>query len=251
MMHLISVVIIAKNEEGRLADCLQSARWADEIVVVDSGSTDKTAEIAARYGAKVLHRPFDDFASQKNFAVSQAGCPWVFSLDADERIPEALAQELRGIAQREDGKAGYYLHRDNWFFGRCLKHAGQEADHQMRFFRRDKARFRNSVHEVVDIDGPTGELAGRLTHHSCRDLNDYFRKFNHYTQLEAEQMKQRGVAFRASDMLLKPPLRFAYTYVLKGGFLDGYQGFLFHLFSAFYVLVKYAKLREITRGGCS
>jgi glycosyltransferase involved in cell wall biosynthesis len=246
-MNEISVAIIAKNEEKRLPAALESAKWADEIVVVDAQSNDRTAEIARSYGAKVFERPFDNFAEQKNYAVSCASKPWVFSLDADERISKTLAEELRRHAQDSQARAGYFVRRNNYFFGRCLKHGGQGEDKQMRLFRKDRARYHNVVHEEVSIDGSTGILNEKLAHYSCDDLEDYFRKFMHYTDLEARQAREQGVPFRWHNLLLKPWARFFYTYIWKGGFWDGYQGFLFHSFSAFYAFVKVAKLRENRR----
>ncbi len=246
-MTEISIAIITKNEEARIAACLESARWADEIVVVDSQSSDATVKIAQDHGAKVFVRPFNNFAEQKNFAVSRATKPWVFSLDADEQVGEELQAELRQTIQNSGSLNGYYVPRDNFIFGRRLRYGGQGQDKQMRLFRQGKARFKNVVHEEVEVEGPTGILEHHLAHTTYRNINDYFKKFTQYTDLEVRQMKEKGVRFRWHQLLVKPWLRFLYTYVWKGGFLDGYQGFLFHSLSAFYAFIKYAKLRESER----
>ena len=243
-MTQISVAIITKNEEAHIGACLQTARWADEIVVVDSQSSDTTVKIAQDHGAKVFVRPFENFADQKNFAVSKATKPWVFSLDADESIPEGLQKELRGKIQDSQALPGYYVPRDNYIFGRCLRFGGQGQDRQMRLFRRDKVKFKNVVHEEVEINGPTGTLESPLSHHTLDNLNDYFKKLAQYTDLEVHRMKEKGITYHWTQLAIKPWLRFFYTYIVQGGFLDGYQGFLFHSLSAFYAFVKYAKLRE-------
>ena len=247
-MSQISIAIITKNEEAGIGACLESARWADEILVVDSQSSDATVKIAQDHGARVFVRPFDNFADQKNFAVSKATMPWVFSLDADERIPEGLKVELRQRIEDPRALNGYYVPRDNYIFGRCLRFGGQGQDRQMRLFRPDKVRFKNVVHEEVQIDGSTGMLEHHLLHYTYDSLNDWFEKFIQYTDLEVRQMKERGVRYHWPQLFIKPWLRFLYTYVWKGGFLDGYQGLLFHSLSAFYAFVKYAKLRESQQG---
>lgn len=247
-MSRISIAVITKNEEKRLRACLDSARWADEIVVVDSQSSDATVTIAREYGAKVSLRPFDNFAEQKNAALDQTTQPWVFFLDADEIISDALRRELQERAQNPSSLDGYFVRRDNYFFGRCLRHGGVSEDKQMRLFRRGKARFRNPVHEEVDIEGPLGTLDNRLAHYSCANLNEYFDKFIQYTDLEVRRMREKGISFEWSRLLIRPWIRFAATYVGKGGFRDGYEGFLFHTLSAFYTFVKYAKLKENVNG---
>ena len=243
-MSQVSVVIITKDEQANIGPCLESARWADEIIVVDSHSADDTAKIAEKYGAKVLLRRFTNFADQKNFAIAQATKPWIFSLDADERISEDLKSEIRECIAKQDALDGYYVFRNNYVFGRCLRHGGQGRDKQMRLFRAGKARFRNVVHEEVDIEGSMEILKQRLDHYSYVTLNDYLDKFTQYTDLEVVRMREKGVRFSWMRLFLVPEVRFIHTYVLKGGFLDGYEGYLFHLLSAVYAFVKYAKLRE-------
>lgn len=242
----LTAVLIALNEEKRIAACLDSVQFCDEVVVVDSGSSDRTAEIARAARARVVPRRFDDFSSQKNFAVAQASNEWVFSIDADERATPELAEEIRKtIRHAPPAAGGYRVSRDNYIFGKKLRCA--EGDEPVRLFRKEGTRFQGVVHEVPAVKGEVGLLTNPLIHHSTETIADYMRKLNSYTTLEAKLLKERGAKFRTSQLFVKPALRFGQKYFLNGGILDGKEGLIFCLLSGYYEMVRYLKFWEILK----
>lgn len=245
----ISVVMIVLNEEKNIAPALDSVKWADERIVVDGGSTDKTIEIAKHKGASVFSNSFLDFATQKNCALKQASCEWVFFLDADERCDEALQHEIIELAKKGARHHGYFIKRRNFFLSKELRFGNHANDYQMRFFKREGARFQNRVHEIVKLEGPSNRLkSGAILHYTKSTLSDYFRRFEQYTDLEAQSLIQSGQRITRWDCIWKPPGRFLYFYLLKGGCLDGFHGFAYHLLSFFYYFVKLLKARERQNG---
>ena len=243
-MTRVSVVIITRNEASNLPRCLESVRWADEIIVVDAGSTDGTREIADRFGARVHVEPWRGFGHAKQTGVDLATGDWVFSIDADEVVPPALAEEIRRVVSENNGHpAGYTVPRRTRFLGRWIRHCGWYPDRVLRLFRRERGRFDGAVvHERVVVDGPVGELTHDLLHYSYPDLETYFEKFNRYTTLGAEKAYANGERAGWSHLLVKPAVSFVKHYVLKRGFLDGLEGFVLSVLSAGAVFVKYAKL---------
>lgn len=242
-----SVVLITQNEEKTLADTLHSVKEFAEIIVVDSQSKDRTREVARQMKAKVFVRPFDNFANQKNFAVGKAEHDWVLSLDADERPDPLLMDGIRKGMSRDSGPLdGYAIRRRNFHFGRELRWGGQGDDWPVRFFRKSKGKLVNSVHEKVVVQGRTGRLPGFLLHESTKSVGDYLKKFSLYTGLEAESLRQKGRRPSAWDWGIKPFLRFLYVYLFRLGFLDGFEGFLFHSLSSFYLVIKQARLAEFS-----
>lgn len=245
----LSAVVIARNEEANIGECLKSLSFCDEVVVVDSGSQDRTVSLANGLGARVTQRNFDNFASQKNFALSCASFPWVLSIDADERV----SGELRGEIQKAIGglfapPAAYRMPRHNLIFGRRFRFGGNGSDAPVRLFQKERARFSGLVHETLLVDGPVGRFKGALLHASTPSAGVYLRKLNGYTGLEAECLREKGRSPRKSDFFLKPLFRFWQRFFLQLGFLDGREGFFFHLLSAYYEFVRYAKLWEISEG---
>jgi glycosyltransferase involved in cell wall biosynthesis len=241
----VSVVVITWNEEERLRACLESAAWADELVVVDAESRDKTVQIAREFTDHVLVRPWPGFAEQKNFALDEARGDWVLSLDADEEVSGELREEIRSLLDADAPCVGYRIPRRNIFWGRWVRHGGLYPDWQLRLFRRGRGRFvGRAVHESVEVDGPVGRLRSPLVHRSYRDAADFLTRANRYSSLAAEDWLRRGGRARLGDLVLRPLGRFASMYVLRGGFLDGWRGFLLAGLYAYYVFVRSLKVWE-------
>lgn len=240
----ISVVIIVFNEQDRLGGCLDSVDWADEVIVVDSGSTDNTIEIAESKGAKVFYREFDDFSSQKNFAVNKASGEWILSLDADERISDGLSHEIKAAIERS-GHDGYLIPRKNIIFGREMRYGGHQRDQHLRLFRKDKGRFVSPIHEKVEIKGIVGVLKEPIFHYSTPNKKEYMEKLKLYTDLEAKFFVSSGKKVPWYYIFLKPAVTFIRRYFLMRGFLDGKEGFDFYVLSAYYDILKYRKYFEL------
>ncbi len=246
-MSKLSVITLALNEAHNIVDCLESVKWAEEIIVVDSGSTDNTVEIAKRYTTHVLTVEWKGYGATKNFALERASGEWILWLDADERVPEELAAEIQAVLRSDDGSVnGYSVPRRAFFLGRWIKHCGWYPGRVTRIFRRTKSRFTESnVHEQISVEGKVGELKNDLVHFTDPDLRHYFSKFNRYTSLAAKDVHAAGKRFSLYDILVRPPFMFFKMYILKRGFLDGVQGFILCIVSSAYVFTKYAKLWEI------
>lgn len=271
---LLSVVIITYNEEANLARTLESVQplLADgkgEIIVVDSGSSDRTVEIAKSFGAKVFVEEWKGFAAQKNSALDKATGEWILSLDADEEVDRDLAalipnaiserrphpkQELLtaiDVPQPRAQVVGYWIRRRNEFLRRWIEHGGYWPDPKLRLFRRDSGRFEaRAVHEDVQVRGDLGRfVSGALIHHSYPTLSDYIEHMNRYSSLGAEMVVAKGkVRFSFVNIVLRPVFTFIYNYFFRLGFLDGREGLLLHLYHAVYVSWKYAKAWELSRG---
>jgi glycosyltransferase involved in cell wall biosynthesis len=247
-MGTLSVIVITRNEENNLKDCLGSVRWADEIVVVDSGSEDRTVEIAHQYTQKVYMRPWEGYAAAKNFALQQCSCKWVLWLDADERLTENLAIEIQAVIANEDTlPVAFEFPRKAFFLGRWIKHCGWYPGYVVRLFQREVGAFSLSkVHERLDVKGPIGRLQHDLLHYTDPNLWHYFDKFNRYTTLAAEGLTEERARFRLSQLTVRPFWVFVRMYVIKRGFLDGLEGFILSVLSSCYVFTKYAKLWELT-----
>lgn len=242
-MPSISATIIALNEAGSIERAIRSLGGADEIVVVDSGSTDSTREIAARLGARVLVHAFQGFAAQKNFATLQARHDWVLSLDADEELnPEAQAA-LRRWKASEPAAAGYRFARRARYLGRWILHSGWYPDYKLRLFNRHKARWQGEyVHESVAAEGRVETLPGEILHYTCDSLEAHRRRIEFYTDLAAREMFDRHQGASPLRRWLGPPWVFLHSYLLRLGVLDGVPGFLIAWMAARYVRRKYVKL---------
>ena len=257
----LSVVIITFNEEANIARTLASvqplvADGKGEIIVVDSGSTDRTVAIAQSFGAKVFLEEWKGFAAQKNSAIDKATGDWILSLDADEEVSHGLTKEVGEICcgPAEDGfgsEDGYWLKRENHFLGRSLRHGGFWPDPKLRMFRRGMGRVENrSVHETFQVTGRVGTLYHPLLHHSYPTLSDYIEHMNRYSSLGAKMVVAKGngkVRFSVVNIVLRPLFTFLYNYFFRLGFLDGREGLLLHLYHAVYVSWKYAKAWELSR----
>lgn len=247
-MSSLSVIVITKNEERNIRECLESVGWANEIVVVDAGSSDKTVELAKALTPKVIVDPWKGYGAAKNEALTLCTSEWVLWLDADERVTPALAAEIKSVLDmdRKD-VAGYEVPRAAYFLGKWIKHCGWYPGYVPRLCRRGAGRFTEAkVHERLEIDGEIGRLRSDLLHFTDPNLFHYFEKFNRYTSLAAEDLRAQRKGFRLSQLLLRPPWVFVRMYFLRRGFLDGIQGFILSLLSSCYVFVKYAKLWELS-----
>lgn len=247
----LSACIIAFNEADRIDDCLASLAFCDEIVVVDSGSTDDTRERAAAHGARVIQRPFAGYRSQKAFAVAQARHDWVLCLDADERVSARLRTSIEAAqAAGFEGAAGYRCNRLSEYFGAYLRHGNAYPDRVLRLFDRRRGGWRGEreIHEAVSVDGPVRTLAGDLEHHPYRSLSEQIAKQERYAQMMAEHLHAQGECATLGRILLNPWWRFVRGYLLRGGFLDGWRGLVYALVRVEYVRRKFLKLWLLERG---
>lgn len=241
----LSVVTITLNEAHRLERCRASTSWADEWVVVDSGSSDGTSELARSLGARVLERPFDNFSSQWNYAAEQARGDWVLVLAADEQVSPDLRQEIEAVLRSADGPICYAMPRRNVLFGRWLRHGGQYPDWSFRLFRRGTARWVGDIHEQLSYDGAAGRLQGPLAHHSFATLTEWVQKMDRQTSQEAQFALQAGQAASILDITVRPLYWFVRMYAGRRAFLDGWPGLLHSICSAVCIFFRYAKLREL------
>jgi glycosyltransferase involved in cell wall biosynthesis len=239
----VAVIVITRDEAAHIEACLASVAWADDILVVDSGSTDGTPDLARAAGARVLVRDWPGYAAQKNFAATQTAHDWILSVDADERVTPALADEIRRTVAREPPEAGFRIPRITWHLGRWIRTTDWYPDHQLRLYDRRRAQWPpRAVHESVEAHGPVGQLTHHLQHFAYRDIGHHVDTMNRYTTLAADQMAASGGRATLADLLIHPPAAFLRNYVLRRGFADGSAGLIVSLMNAFYVFLKFAKL---------
>jgi glycosyltransferase involved in cell wall biosynthesis len=241
----LSVLVPTKNEAANLPACLGSVRWADEVVVVDSGSTDGTLELARATADRVLEHEYVNSAAQKNWALPQLTHRWVLIVDADERVTPELRTEIEGILANPERADGYWIYRDNHFFGEPIRGAGWQRDRVLRLFDRSKGAYEPlHVHAEVAIAGRVGVLRARLRHDTYRSLDQYFEKFLRYTRWSAADLKARGVRASGARLFFRPFARFLRQYLLEGGFRYGRRGLVLCMLAAFSVFTKYARRWE-------
>lgn len=243
-MKEISGIIIVKNEEKNIGRCLASIQGlVDEIVVVDTGSTDKTPEIAGRYTNKIFFQKWrDDFAEHKNYAISQSGGGWILSLDADEEISAELNTEIKNFfaSGKEKKYAGMWIPRKNIVFGKWLKHGESWPDYQLKFFRRG-SYFQRAVHEVVIVDGLCGFFTRPIVHHSHNDIKSFIQKSRNYADIEARVLGREQKKASLKKIFVYPVAKFLKVYIFKKGFLDGWQGLIYAGLLAYYSFLKRLK----------
>lgn len=244
-MAEVSVIIITKNEAAHIRDCIESVAWADEIIVVDSGSSDNTAEICRELGAKVFVHDWPGFGVQKNRALSYATHEWIFSLDADERVtPELQSQLIQAMA--DDRTDGFFVPRLSQFCGRFIRHCGWYPDYVLRLFKKSKGRFSDDmVHERVLLEGSAGKLTSPLLHYSYLTESDVRRKTEQYAAAGAMQMLKNGKAATLVDAPVRAGWAFFRTFFLRRGFLDGTAGFKIALMNGKTTYLKYQRLRAL------
>lgn len=251
MAPKVSAVVIAYNDEPNIRPCLESLRWADELIVVDSYSTDATEIISREYTDKVFQHEFSGFGKLRNEAVAHATHDWIFSLDTDERATEELQREIRSQLERGPDARAFFVPRWNYFLGRWIKRSGWYPDYrQPQFFHKGSMRYQEDfVHESFQLDGRLGYLHSHVEQYPFRDVDHYLMKMDRYSTLMAEEMARRGRRFRVHQLLSHPLFTFLKMYVLRRGVLDGKPGLILAGLYAYYTFVKYAKLWEIHRNG--
>jgi glycosyltransferase involved in cell wall biosynthesis len=241
----LSVIITTFNEEINVAECIESVLWADEILLVDSFSTDATVEIARGYPIQVLEREYFGSAAQKNWAIDRVLHDWVLIVDADERVPERLAREILTVLATRPTAHGFYIRRENVFIDEVIRHSGWSTDKVVRLFRKEKGRYPNRrVHADLEIEGPVPVLRHAFLHYTFRTFEQYFPKFLNYAEWGAAQAFRDGREAGVVELVFRPWWRFVRTYFLQAGFLDGMHGFVLCSLQAFGVFLKYARLWE-------
>jgi glycosyltransferase involved in cell wall biosynthesis len=243
----LSVCVICFNEERNIRRCLESAAWADEIIVVDSMSQDRTTEIAREYTDKVYQRTWPGYIEQKNFALSKAKGDWILSIDADEEISQGLQDEIIKEIKKGHAKDGYRIPRISFYQGRWIKHSGFYPDRQLRLFRRNRGYWIGKrVHERVHVNGEIGLLKNNLLHYPYKGIiSGQLQTVDRFSSLLAENRFEEGKRYNLLLLLLRPPLKFMEVYFFKLGFLDGLAGLIIASTSAYAVFVRYVKLREL------
>jgi glycosyltransferase involved in cell wall biosynthesis len=247
-MNRLSACLITLNEEHNLSRALASLKGiADEIIVVDSGSTDQTSNIAREHGAAFFERAWVNYSEQKNYAAACAQNDWVFSMDADEELSSALQTALLDWKKHEPKFSVYEMARKTWYLGAWVKHSGWYPDFQRRLYRRDKALFSGTIHEALRFEGKPGRLAGDLLHYTVRSFAEHEEKVERYAGLAAEQLYATGERSWRSALWFATPWSWFQNYFLRGGFLDGYRGALIAQMAARAVRIKYEKLGQLVR----
>ena len=243
----ISATVICFNEEEKIEACLKSLLWADEIIVIDSGSTDRTLEIAGRLTDKIFSNPWSGYGEQKNKAIQKASYDWIFSIDADERVTVELAGEVRKAIDESAGSDGFFIPRKTFYCGKWIRHCGWYPDRKLRLFKKTNGRWSPGLHERVILNGKAGDLKGNILHESFSSIGEHIRTIENFTSIAALELRDSGKRARPVDLLVRPPAMFFKTYFVKMGFLDGFEGFLVSILSSFHVFLKYSKLRLLER----
>jgi glycosyltransferase involved in cell wall biosynthesis len=243
----LTVTIITRNESANVGPALDSVAWADEILVVDSRSTDDTADLARDRGARVVVRDWPGYSAQKNFAAGEASHDWILSVDADERVTPALADEVRRLLQEEPPARGYRIPRVSFYLGTWIRSTDFYPDYQLRLYDRRAGRWAGLVHEGVEVDGAVGRLRSDLQHLPYRDIAHHLQTIDRYTTLAAQQMRDRGVRVGVAGLVTRPAGAFLRNFLARGGWRDGSVGFVVSVLNSYYVFLKFAKLWEAER----
>ena len=242
-MNKITAIIPTLNEEIHIEDAIQSVSFADEIIVIDSFSTDKTVELAQKHNVKIIQREFDDFSTQKNFAIDKANCQWIYILDADERVTPKLRKEILENVENPKDCVGFNINRNFYFMGKKIKYSGWQNDKVVRLFSKEYCKYDgNVVHEKIIAIGKVGNLKNKINHFSYRSLEHFLNKSYRYKKMQAEQMHLQGEKSNILKILIKPFARFLKHYFIKLGFLDGFAGFVLSIILSYGVFLRYLKL---------
>ena len=245
-MPKLSVTLITKNEASDIAAALQSVAWADEIIVVDSHSSDETAAIARQYTSRVIVREWPGYVAQKNYAAAMASNDWILSLDADERVTPALADDIKSVMATTPTRAAFAMPRVTWHLGRWIRTTDWYPDYQKRLYNRRSAEWTGRhVHEALTARGTVGRLRGELQHYAFRDISDHLETIDRYTTYAAWQMHESGRRAGLLQLVGHPPLAFVRNYLLCGGIRDGVPGLVISALNSYYVFLKFAKLWEL------
>ncbi len=250
-MEKLSVVIITYNEEDNIGSCLESVKWADEIIILDGFSTDRTVNIARKYTDRIFRRVWDGYGRQKNNAIAKAANRWILSLDADERVTAQLAEEIMALLQTgQPPMAGYELPFKVFFGDKWVRHSGWFPEFHIRLFRSDKAKFKERlVHEGVQVAGPVGRLHHFVEHFTYRSVSDFIQRMDRYSTLSADAYYKEGRQAGWIETAFRSWFTFFQMYLLKQGFRDGALGFQLAILYSYYTFVKYAKLKELWETG--
>ncbi len=240
----ISAVIITHNEGKNINDCFESIKWVDEIVVVDSLSTDNTVEICKKYTSHIIQRPWPGHVAQKQFALEQATGDWILSLDADERLAPGAQEEIKKEVLLEASPVdGYIFPRHSYYLGRWINHSGWYPDYKLRLIRKGRGRWGGvDPHDKLMVDGPAKTLKTEILHYVYRNLSHQLMTVDSFSDITVRQWREKGKQFYLLSLVARPPLKFLECYIWKRGFLDGLPGFVIAVNSSFYVFLKYAKL---------
>lgn len=239
----VSVLILTFNEENHIEDCLKSVSWADEVIVVDSFSNDRTLKIIKEHNVKIVQEKWRGFSSQRNLGLEYCSNDWVLVVDADERVTPELKKEIINRLEQANDYNGYYIPRKTYFLGKWIKHCGWYPDHVLRLFRKSKGKYKERmVHESVELDGQAGYLSNCFIHYTYRDIEHFVDKMNSYSTLGAKEMFIKGKKVRLSDCMFRPSWALIKMYLLQRGYQDGIRGLIISVISAFYVFLKYIKL---------
>ncbi len=248
-MRKVTAIIPAFNEESNIEMAIRSVLWADEVMVVDSFSTDRTVEIARRMGCRILQHEYENSAAQKNWAIPQAANEWIFILDADEACPGPLAEEIGAVLEKGTTHSGFWIHRSNHFMGKRIRFCGWQNDRVIRLFRRDDCEYQDlRVHAEIVTEGSVGKLKNRIDHFTYRHYRQYAEKFERYTTWSAKDRLKRTGKVTLYHLMLKPAFRFIRQYILKLGILDGKVGFILCYMAAYSVFLRYLKAWRIMKG---
>ncbi|MBZ5584872.1 MAG: glycosyltransferase family 2 protein [Acidobacteriia bacterium] len=243
----ITATIITLNEERNIASAIESLRCADEILIVDSGSVDRTTELAQNLGARVIEANWRGYSGQKNWAAEQSSHDWILSLDADEALSEALDAEILALKKSSPQYDAYTMPRLARYLGRWIYHSGWYPDRKIRLYRREKSRFvGNFVHESVEVEGRVGRLENDILHFTCESLSEHVKTMERYTTLAAQELAARKIKIPLTRLIFDPAWTFVKTYFFQRGFLDGPEGLTIAQMAAFYTFLKYAKARNMS-----
>jgi len=244
---MITIVILAKDEEKNIKECIKTIDWADQIILIDDSSTDRTKEIAEKLKAEVFtHSLNNDFAAQHNFGLEKAKNEWVLFIDADERVSKELKEEILSAVNKKNNYDGFYLRRDDFFLGRWLKHGETSRFNALRLGKKNKGKWQRQVHETWQIEGQLGQLKNHLKHYSHQTLSDFVKTINFYSTLHARALAKEGVRFNLWRLIIYPKGKFVDNYFLKGGFMDGIQGLIMSLMMSLHSFLSRAKLYKIS-----
>ena len=243
-MSTISAVVICTNEEKNIEECVKSILWADEIIIIDGGSTDNTRGLASKYTDKIYENKWRGYAEQRKFSLTKVNCEWVFALDADERCTEELSKEIRE-AVNESSYSGYKMPRKSFFLGKWVKHCGWYPDYKLRLFKLKEVSLSDKlVHEEYILKGEAGALKSDILHYTVTSITGFMEKVNHYSTLSAkEKANKKNVSL--FYLLIRPPFSFFREYILRGGFLDGIHGLMVSYFNMITSMLTYMKIWQI------
>jgi len=246
----VSAIIPTFNEENNIERAIKSVLWADEIIVIDSFSTDSTLEIAKKYGVRIIQHEYVNSATQKNWIIPQASHEWVFLLDADEYATEGLIDEIDSVIRKQPKETGFWIRRRNYFMGKRVNFSGWQNDKVIRLFRRDHCKYENKhVHAEIITDGNVGQLSQVIMHNTYRSLNHYLAKINWYSTWKAYDKIEKGTTTSIFfNLLIKPPYRFLHDYFFSLGVLDGKVGFIISALNSYSVFLRGIKIWRIKQG---